>query len=693
MEEAQDIEEAPTTVVSKDGLVADFLARYPQSVLETLLLDRTTGRNIVWADDEYVHLGEGFGGDDEVTLARITGEHAHLIKLRTEKASEHQSKRTKSRAEVFTPSWLCNYMNNRLDDEWFGRPGAFNAETGEDWEPTPEKVEFPTERGRGWGDYVRSTRLEITCGEAPFLCSRYDTVTGEAIPVPARIGVLDRKLRVVGEHARSRAEWAVSGLAALRATYGYEYQGDNLLIARINVLETLAEHFEARWGEPLGADLVAQAAEVVSWNLWQMDGLTCTAPTNAEDAVLASVIDGEIVPREEVPSTSLFDWSPKPRSYRLRCIIRNWKANEPFEFAAVKGQASQMAKKFYAVIGNPPYQEEFTDEGNRTFAAPLYDKFMDEAYAVSEKVELITPARFLFDAGRTPRAWNRKMLADSHLKVIRYEPDASVIFADNPIPGGIAITYRDRLEDFGAIKVFTAFNELNGILQKVAFSSDFQSIVDGFYLQNKFKLDKLFKRFPVAKKVVGSDGKDKRFRNNIFEKLPEVFSTNREDETDLKILGVINRERAWRYIANELVDTSSSNIGFFKLLFSAGDGAAGTLGKPVPARVLPNPLILNPGEGFTQSFITYGSFETAEDADRACLYFRSKFLRTLAGICKTTQHITPDIFKYVPLQDFTPASDIDWSRPVAEIDRQLYAKYGLDDSEVEFIETHVKEMG
>ena len=222
------------------GFLESFVQRYPMPILETLLRDRSAGRNIIWADNEYEALGEGYMGDDEVTIEKITGLASGVIKPRIAKAAEKQSQRTKSRAEVFTPSWLCNQMNNDIDAEWFGRRDVFNVETADgkgrkSWTATADPIEFPKTKGRGWHDYVNAARLEITCGEAPFVCSRYDTVTGEPLPVQRRIGFLDRKLRAVSENAKTRATWTKWALNALKATYGYEYQGDNLLIAHQRV--------------------------------------------------------------------------------------------------------------------------------------------------------------------------------------------------------------------------------------------------------------------------------------------------------------------------------------------------------------------------------------------------------------------------------------------------------------------------
>ena len=432
-----------------ESFLEGFEQRYSRHILETLLCDRTTGRNIIWADNEYEALGDGYMGDDEITVEKITGPNVNIIKPRIAKAVEQQSLRTKSRAEVFSPAWLCNQMNNDLDEVWFGRRNVFNTEVVADngdktWTIASEPIAFPKSKGCGWHAYVEAPRLEITCGEAPFVCSRYDAVTGEELSVGERVGFLDRKLRIVTEKTKTRKEWVRRALDALRATYGFEYQGDNLLIARINVLETFAEHLRDRWGSDPEPDELEQAAWIVSWNFWQMNGLTDAVPTNKTDVDVVSTL-GTLEESEPVQQ-SLFDLfddvfldeaSEETREGVAKetvplCVIYDWQNGEPFEFATLKGKATTMRKKFYAVIGNPPYQES----RDTTKDMPVYNTFMDAAYGVGERVELITPARFLFNAGATPKPWNRKMLEDRHFKVLSYQPDSSAVFSGTSIKGG-----------------------------------------------------------------------------------------------------------------------------------------------------------------------------------------------------------------------------------------------------------------
>ena len=240
---------------------------YHGAVLPLLLKDKTTGKNIVWATDEYESISPG----DQIQFKEITGGSLMLVRPRIAKSLEAQKDRTKKRAEVFTPAWVCNQMNNFIDDEYLGYVGAFNTETEKSWASTRKKILF--NEGKSWQDYIGLTRLEITCGEAPFVTSRYNPTDGEIIKVKDRIGFLDRKLRVVAENADGD-EYKAWSRRAMESSYGYEYQGDNLLIARINVFLTWVEHWEKKLGEKPDVKTARSAANVIAWNFWQMDGLT-----------------------------------------------------------------------------------------------------------------------------------------------------------------------------------------------------------------------------------------------------------------------------------------------------------------------------------------------------------------------------------------------------------------------------------
>lgn len=300
------------TPIGNIGFVEDIEAMYPTSVLETLLRDRTTGKNIIWADDEYELLGDQYLGHNEITISKISGTNSGVIKPRTAKALEKQSQRTKSHAEVFTPAWLVNLMNGYMDDDWFGRENVFSAHEGQRWNPTPDPIDFEGAPGT-WQDYVDQRRLEITCGEAPFITSRYDMLTGDPLDVKDRIGFLDRKLRVVKENTADYDEWIKWAYRALEATYGYEYQGDNLLIARINVLRTFAEAMQDAWGKLPGEEEAQQAAKIISWNIWQMDGLKGTVPSDKAvgDVLQTSFMADLFNDVEEAQYCMIYDWRAK----------------------------------------------------------------------------------------------------------------------------------------------------------------------------------------------------------------------------------------------------------------------------------------------------------------------------------------------------------------------------------------------
>lgn len=286
-------------------VLEDNLKNLDATLLAILLFDRTTRKNILWATSDYSALGEGYEPESPILPEQVTSSHATLIQPRVSKAQHAQIGRTRDKAEVFTPSWICNKQNNLLDNEWFGQPNIFNTEQGDQWIVNTEKIPFAA-HGHTWKHYVDEKRLEITCGEAPYLVSRYDTVTGEAIPLNARIGLLDRKMRVVNENTTSPDDWYKWTLRAFQSVYGYEYQGDNLLLARENLLASFWDYYIERFHFSPDLTKLKEIARVISWNIWQMDGLKCVVP-------------GSCVP-EEIYQLSIFDFmGDSPSSGEAAC--------------------------------------------------------------------------------------------------------------------------------------------------------------------------------------------------------------------------------------------------------------------------------------------------------------------------------------------------------------------------------------
>lgn len=653
-------------------ILEDRLLHDEPGLLEVLLVDHSTQKNIFWATDSYLAEGEGYGWHDCITVSAITGKHGSIIMPRALKSRDEQQRRSRQMAEVFTPAWLVKKMNDVIDEE------GSHAQDGLEDEYEP------------WQRYVLTMELEITCGEAPFLTSRYDSVTAEPIPVEERVGLLDRKLQRVNKFAID-AEWTRWALLALANVYGYEWQGDNLLLAREALLATFVEYHEHRFGCRPVSETICKAAEIIAWNVWQMDGLKAVVPASCHDekrvdAGLFETIE-TITPCPGCAKDDVLAHNGQ------RCRLRRWLPSatdipDYFEcnytdFITKKYKTYHKTKRlmrFDFVVGNPPYQQEKEDNGRQP---PVYDRFMDATYNVSDKVLLITPARFLFNAGQTQKEWNKKMLSDSKLKVLMYEQDSSKVFPNTDIKGGIAITYRSKEDEFGAIGVFTPIPELNNILHKVKEKTD-KSLAEIIYAPTKFDLDTLYKDHPDFKSLIKADGKDKLLRTNIFERL-SVFHSSKADD-DIAVIGLISAKRTWRYIKRCYIDDSNEQLNKWKVLLPKSNGS-GTLGE-----LLSTPLIAKPLEGYTQTFIGIGAFETEEEAQAAYKYVVSKFARTMLGVLKITQDNPPEKWKYVPLQDFSSSSDIDWSQSIQSIDSRLYDKYGLSEEERNFIETHVKEM-
>lgn len=662
----------------------DFHAPEVQAVLDTLLKDKSTGKNIIWATDPPEELQtvmyEPVTDRSQITTQQLGLTHYEVVLPRMMKQTDTQQQRTRKKGEVFSPAWVCNKMNNALDADWFRGLGAeesagqFTVELPQGWQTVETPVQFPVCGGRppAWVQYVQSRRLEVTCGEAPFLVSRYDAATGEMIPVARRIGILDRKLRVVSENAATEEEWRKYATHAVQSTYGYEYQGDNLLLARVNLLLTYAEHLQARWQRKPTKEELQPIANIISWNLWQMDGLHLSVPGGK--------------PQPEAEQLDLFSMfgAAEPQPPTVSCKVKNWRKGShgtTQNFETIQEGSTSM--KFDYVIGNPPYQETLQNTSDK----PIYNDFMDASYQISDKVELITPARFLFNAGKTAKVWNEKMLNDVHLKVLYYEPDSSKVFSNTDIKGGVAITYRDGNAEFGAIGSFTPYNELNDILHRVKNHKSFVSIEKIVITSFAYHYtDRLHEDYPDAASRL-SKGHAYDLKSNAFDRLSDVYQDEKPDDGHdyIRIFGRQNNERTYKFIRRDYVN-NVANLDKYKLFMPKANGT-GAFGE-----VLTLPEISEPGVGATESFVSIGLFDTAEECDNLLKYIKSRFMRAMLGVVKITQDLTPSKWKYVPLQDFTAHSDIDWSKSVAEIDQQLYRKYDLTADEIEFIETHVKEM-
>lgn len=307
-----------TKISLKEQTVMDM----SYDLIKILLTDKTTGNYIVWATNNYINYGENYFPEREITPNIIMDKNKNVIRPRVLKREFEKIKRTKHKAEVFTPSWVCNIQNNLIDDAWFGVKNVFNKSFENGWVTNLNKIKF--EEDKSWKEYVSNVRLEISCGEAPYLVSRYDTVTGEKINILNRIGIIDRKLRVINENTDDNKEWFKWVIKAFQSTYGYDYQGDNVFLARENLLLTFIDYYEKRFGYKPSLTETKKVAKIISWNIWQMDGITMSTPHSNYNLAYKQ--------------TSLFDFTEDKNDMELieiPCKIFDWKENLIVEFKSL----------------------------------------------------------------------------------------------------------------------------------------------------------------------------------------------------------------------------------------------------------------------------------------------------------------------------------------------------------------------
>lgn len=341
--------------------------------------------------------------------------------------------------------------------------------------------------------------------------------------------------------------------------------------------------------------------------------------------------------------------------------------------------------KFDVIIGNPPYQEQKENTSDNQF----YHKFMEQAYILAEKVMFITPGKFLFNAGKTPKTWNEKMLNDQHLKLVHYEADSKKIFPDSDISGSIVITYRDTTRTWEPIGKFYPNKEHQGIVEKVTNSKNFTPLYNEIYLQAKFDLNQIYNVYPDLQDILKNE---RRLITSVFKKDIPIFTDNPTNEDDVKIWGNNNKGKLiYKFIKKEFLDISSSNINGHKVFLGSTNGGAGNLSDK-EVNIIGTPKVIYKNESFTQTFISIGNFDKVQEAENLCKYLKTKFARFMIGTLKATSRINKDIWNNIPTQDFSINSHIDWSLSVNEIDEVLFSLYNFNNDEIIYINSKIRPM-
>ena len=626
------------------------LNTYPVSEnLKALLKDKTTKKNIIFATSVYSSKGTPIKETEQMTEEILKGFTQYEIQPRVLKNKEQQQERTKAKAEVFTPSWICNKMNNHCDEEWFGRKNVFNTEQEQGWLVNTEKVGFDTEDG--WKKYVDSKRLEITCGEAPYIVSRYDAATGELLEIRQRIGILDRKLRVVNENTVNETEWFKWVLRAYQSVYGYEFQGDSLLIARINLLITFVDYMQDRWGRvPTDAEL-RKIVNVIVWNLWQMDGLHLSVPGGK--------------PQPEAEQLDLFSMfgAAEPQPPTVSCKVKNWRKGShgtAQNFETIQEGSTSM--KFDYVIGNPPYQE--VDGGSGASATPVYNKFIEETKTLNPTaMSFIIPAKW-YSGGKGLDKFREQMLNDKRMAVLVDYPNSLDVFPNVDVAGGVCYFVWAKSHEGKCYYI----NYRDGVK-----TSEYRDL-------NEFST---FIRYPIAAEIV----KKVRLKGEqtldtiVSSRKPFGLATNvkplKAGDIQLRFNGGIGPYK------RSLISTGIENIDRYKIIISYLTAEhAGQPDKNGQYRILSTMEKQPPKVVCSETYLVAGAFDTEAEADNYMRYLKTRFVRFLISILAMTQHISKGMFGFVPVQDFSRA----WT------DEELFSKYKLTSDEVAFIQSIIKEM-
>ncbi|MBR1750409.1 MAG: Eco57I restriction-modification methylase domain-containing protein [Ruminococcus sp.] len=654
------------------------LDAYPiRGLVGRLLQDKTTRKNIMFASDSYADYGAGYRDDSQMTEGALLGFDSCDIQPRVYKAASEQTERTRKRAEVFTPAWIVNQMNNHCDAEWFGRADVFNRQDGQSWTVRTEPIVFP--EGKTWKQYVDSRRLEITCGEAPYIVSRYDTSTGEIIPIERRIGILDRKLRVINENAADEDEWFKWALRAFQSVYGYEYQGDNLLIARMNLLYTLADYIEAKWHRQASRKELEKFLNVICWNIWQMDGMNDTPPYG--------------IPNDEVVQLSLFEDDETNNDEIIYCKIYDWRKDISNLFKGLKKRGKGM--KFDFVIGNPPYQEEadivVTTNGQKP-RKNIFHHFQIAADEISsEGSVLIYPGgRWLHQSGKGLKDFGKNQINDVTLKSVFFYPESKVVFGKSAdLSDGITIVIKMKSKTTGGFKYSYMSDLDNGITVDVDNPGDDLLPLNPNDLLVASKIKKFVEKYnlsylhdAILPRSLFS------IESDYIEKNPTKATLYIEgmDVDYSKKVKVLTNDRAgkagrakWFVIDRSEIKQNKEYIDKWKVIVSSANAGGQKRDNQI--------AIADNHSAFGRARLALRSFDTYEEALNFFNYCNTYIIRYAFLM---TDEALSSLGKQVPdLVNYNNSQIIDFSE---NLDKQLFELIDFSDKEIDYIKHRIDDL-
>lgn len=610
-----------------------YLLESNPKVLSTLIKDRSANRPIFFGTDNYESISKTFSENSRMGVGMmrhfLVDEDRTIFQPRAQKDSKIKASRTKKRGEVLTPLWIVNQMIDLLDEEW---------------------------KELSLNEYLSQTVLELCCGEAPFLVQRYDSISGDLIPVAQRRGILDRKLHRTSKSTKSKKTWMDRAYQAYRTTYGYEYQGDSLFLGRENLLFDFVEHYFDKFHELPSINEINNIATIISWNLFQMDGLK------------------NEVPYFDPHQQQLFGTSKNPHT---KPLITLWESKGHEPKTKEKRRYGDEEMKFDVVIGNPAYQEEKEEAGRQ--APPLYHRFTEEAKKVTkDNLSLIIPSRW-FSGGIGLDDFRNNMLNDHKIVRITDYTNSKDVFSDQSISGGVNffVWKKDYIGDC----LFT--NITNGIsstmkrdLSEFSIFVRYNQAVDAIHkIRSKTKdtiSDITSSLMPFGLPTNYRGRKEKSEEDTITLYTSKGISYIREDEIKK---------------GKDILDSYGVLVGI------AASEHAGEPAKDGKFRVIPKSMkVIGPHEAVTHSYFVVGNFAQEEEAKNLYKYLKTKLVRFLILMSMSSFHLSQKTFIFVPIQDFSNYSDIQWDSSIENIDEQLFNKYELTQEEIVFINSLIKEM-